>query len=102
MDTTGPEQQFIRLPFGEPDSLEFMRLVRSPESSTYLTLRRYIGRSSRPHNCALEPWFARGYLCCELSRARIARYLGEPGIRGRGARLTVAKVEHVEGTAWRT
>jgi hypothetical protein len=76
MGTTEPARQFIMLPFRELDSPAFMRLARSPEFSTYLTLRRYIWRSHESHNCGIEQWYARGYLCCALSRARIAQCLG--------------------------
>ena len=119
MASTDAVQQFIRIPFGELDSPEFMQLVRSPEYSTYLTLRRHIWRSHESHNCGIEQWYARGYLCCALSRARIAACLGgQISIRSvcsdiarlirrgcavsGGARLAIADVEHVEATAWGT
>jgi hypothetical protein len=76
MASAEPGQQFMRISFGELDSPAFMRLARSPEFSTYLTLRRYIWRSHAPYSRRLQQWYADGYLCCGLSRARIARCLG--------------------------
>jgi hypothetical protein len=76
MASAEPGQQFMMISFGELDSPAFMRLARSPEFSTYLTLRRYIWRSHEPHSRKLQQWYADGYLCCGLSRARIAQCLG--------------------------
>jgi len=101
MGTSDPGRQFIMIPFRELDSPAFMRLARSPEFSTYLTLRRYIWRSSEPHSRNLQQWYAQGYLCCGLTRARIAQCLGgEISIRSVGsdiARLLQHGVIEVAG-----
>jgi len=73
MGTSDPARQFIMIPFLELDSPRFMLLARSPEFSTYLTLRRHIWRSREPHSRHLQRWYAAGYLCCGLSVKAIAR-----------------------------
>ena len=83
------------IPFRELDSPAFMRLARSPEFSTYLTLRRYIWRSNQPHSRNLQQWYARGYLCCGLSRANIAQRIGG-GIDGRTVSRDIARLVQCE------
>jgi hypothetical protein len=79
------------IPFRHLDSPEFMRLARSPEFSTYLTLRRYIWRSPKPHSRNLQQWYAQGYLCCGLSRKRIARCVGN-GTNARTVSRDIARL----------
>ena len=83
-----------------------MLFARSPEFSTYLTLRRHIWRSQEPHSrkrgCPtrggsnssdrhLQRWYAAGYLCCGLSVKAIARRTG-PGLDERTARRDIARL----------
>lgn len=39
-------------------------------------MRRHIWRSRERHSRHLEDWYAKGYLCCGLSREKIAQCIG--------------------------
>jgi hypothetical protein len=91
MGTSDPGRQFLMIPFRDLDSPAFMRLARSPAFSTYLTLRRYIWRSSEPHSRNLHEWYAQGYLCCGLSRIKIAQRVGN-GMTVRSVSRDIARL----------
>jgi hypothetical protein len=91
MGTSDPGRQFIMIPFRDLDSPAFMRLARSPEFSTYLTLRRYIWRSAKPHSRNLQQWYAEGYLCCGVSRRKIAQRAGS-GVNVRTVSRDIARL----------
>ncbi|MFQ5613218.1 MAG: hypothetical protein ACE5H9_13905, partial [Anaerolineae bacterium] len=76
MATERFNRQFILLDFEDLDNPEFMEFVRSPEFSTYLTMRRYIWRSDKAHSLGLHEYYAQGLLACSLSREKIAEALG--------------------------
>lgn len=75
-------RQFILLDFEDLDNPDFMEVVRSPEFSTYLVMRRYIWRSTeREHSLGLHEYYAQGALACALSREKIAECLGGVSVR---------------------
>jgi hypothetical protein len=76
MATERFNRQFIMLDFEDLDNPDFMEFVRSPEFSTYLIMRRYVWRSSKPHSLRLHEYYANGVLACALSRDKIAEKLG--------------------------
>lgn len=69
-------RQFLMLDFDDLDNPEFMAFVRSPEFSTYLTMRRYVWRSDKPHRLGLHEYYAQGLLASAISREKIAEALG--------------------------
>jgi len=73
---TNFNQQFIMIDFGDLDNPRFMEFTRSPEFSTYLTMRRHIWRSLTHHSRGLGQLYAKGYLCCGLWRVEIAGCIG--------------------------
>lgn len=69
-------RQFILIDFTDLDNPEYLAFTRSPEFSTYLMMRRFVWRSSRPHHMGLHALYAKGALACSLERETIAEKLG--------------------------
>jgi hypothetical protein len=70
-------RQFVLIDFRDLDDPEFLALVRSPEFSTYLLMRRHIWRSLQPHHMGLHELYGRDrLLTCSLDREQMADQLG--------------------------
>jgi hypothetical protein len=76
MATDRFNRQFILLDFADLDNPQFMELVRSPEFSTYLVMRRHVWRSDKAHTMGLHTYYAQGDLACALDRDMLAEALG--------------------------
>lgn len=87
-------RQFVLLDFKDLDNPEFLALVRSPEFSTYLLMRRYIWRSLTPHPMGLHDLYRAGFLACSLDREKISEHLG--GVSTRTISTDLAALERRE------
>jgi len=90
--------------FRDLDNPRFMAFTRSPEFSTYLTMRRHIWRSLTQHSRGIEQLYAQGYLCCGLSREKIAKSIGgeisKRTVTNDIARLVELRVIAILGTGY--
>ena len=104
MSQSNFNRQFIMIDFRDLDNPRFMEFTRSPEFSTYLTMRRHIWRSLTQHSRGIEQLYAQGYLCCGLSREKIAGCIGKDiskrTVTRDIARLVELEVIQVLGTGY--